>query len=87
MADQPVSQESEPFENFSRGERTVGRGLVTVGHGSEAPWLTPFGVGLVKVYGIRRNKETGQVEFGIGNEEPPILGWVTADRFYDEWPQ
>ncbi len=81
----PVSQKSEPFENFTERERNI-KGLVTVSApGTEAPWLTPFGAGLVKIYGIRRRK--GRVEFGIGNEEPPILGWVTKDEFYDEWPQ
>lgn len=79
----PVSQESEPFENFTREERTVKGGLV-VTKGSEAPWLTSTGVGMVKVYGIRRCE--GVVEFGIGNEEPSILGWVTADRFWPEFP-
>ena len=80
----PVSQKSEPFENFTEGERNI-KGLVTVSApGTEAPWLTPFGAGLVRIYGIRRRE--GKIEFGIGNEEPPILGWVTQDKFFDEWP-
>lgn len=79
-----MSEESEPFENFTAEERTVGKGIAVVSQNSEVPWLTPYGVGLVKVYGIRRRE--GVVEFGIGNEEPPILGWVTADQFYHEFP-
>jgi hypothetical protein len=81
----PVSQDSEPFENFTEGERTIHNLLVLERPGTEAPWLTAHGAGFVKIYGIRRRD--GVVEFGIGNETPPILGWVTADRFYDEWPQ
>ena len=85
---EPVSQESEPFQSFSASERTIAGGLVTIEKpGTKAPWLSPFGACLVKVYGIRRNPETNRVEFGIGNEKPPILGWVTEDKFYDEWPQ
>lgn len=80
-----VSQKSEPFENFTPEERTVGKGVTVVSQDSEAPWLTPFGAALVKVYGIRRRPD-GVVEFGIGNEARPILGWVTADQFFDEWP-
>lgn len=83
-----VSQESEPFDSFNEEERTIAGGLVVVKEaGTEAPWLGAFGACLVKVYGIRRNTETDKVEFGIGNEAPPILGWVTADQFFNEWPQ
>jgi len=84
-ATEKVSQESESFESFTREERNI-QGLLTVEKsGQEAPWLTPFGASLVKIYGIRRNKD-GEVEFGIGNEQPPILGWVKAEHFYYEWP-
>lgn len=79
-----ISQESEPFENFTERERNI-KGLVTVeSPGTEAPWMSPLGACLVKVFGIRRRN--GRVEFGVGNEEPPILAWVTKDKFYDEWP-
>lgn len=78
--------EGESWDSFSEKERTVGDGITTVSCGSEAPWLSPFGACLVKVYGIRRN-ENGTVEFGVGNEQPPILAWVTAKDFYNEWPQ
>jgi hypothetical protein len=37
----------------------------------------------VKIYGIRRRD--GKVEFGIGNEKPPILHWAEAKEFFDEW--
>jgi len=80
-----VDQTSEPFENFTEEERTIGEGLVIVAKsGTEAPWINPYGVNLVKIYGIRR--KNGRVEFGIGNETPPILAWVTANCFHYEWP-
>lgn len=80
-----VSQKSEPFESFTEEERNIQGLFVVEGPDEEAPWLTPYGVGLVKIYGIRRGKD-GEVEFGIGNEEPPILGWVKDEHFYHEWP-
>lgn len=81
-----VEQNSEPLEKFSEEERRVGNGLFILSElGEEAPWFTPYGVGVVKIYGIRRKE--GKVEFGIGNETPPILSWVTADRFWNEWPE
>ncbi len=79
-----ISQESEPFENFTREERTIQGLLVVSEAGTIAPWMTPYGAALVKIYGVRRHE--GKVQFGIGNEEPPILGWVEALAFYDKWP-
>jgi len=80
-----VSQDSEPFEDFTEAERNIHGLLIVKGPGTAVPWLNGYGACLVKIYGIRRSSE-GKVEFGIGNEKPPILGWVTADRFFDEWP-
>jgi hypothetical protein len=57
---------------------------VVVEVGSEMPWLSGLGACLVKVHDIRET--AGTVEYGIGNEEPPVLAWVTGDRFYNEWP-
>ena len=82
----PENQQSERFEDFSPAERTIAGGIVVVKKpGTEAPWLGPLGACLIKVFGIRRRN--GRVEFGIGNEKPPILDWVTANAFFDEWPQ
>lgn len=83
-AGEPVSQETEDFAAFSEAERNIHGLLVVKGPGTEAPWLSGAGACLVKIYGIRRRE--GRVEFGIGNEHPPILGWVQARDFYREWP-
>ena len=88
---EPVSQESEPFESFTEEERTIPMSdnrldpLVIRNPGDEAPWLGIFGACFVKVWGMRR-RDDGVVEFGLGNEEPPIIAWVTVDSFFDEWP-
>lgn len=76
------------FEAFSEEERTldIDGFPEIVSSGFEAPWLTPFGTGLIRVYDIRRN-EKGVVEFGVGNQTLPILSYVTSDKFYNEWPQ
>jgi hypothetical protein len=76
------------MDEFTEAERTirVDGSPVILSKGSEAPWLSPLGACLVKVYDFRR-REDGKVEFGVGNETPPILGWVTAEEFFDEWPQ
>jgi len=85
-AAKPEFQESEPFENFTDKELTIAGGLVTIKKsGAEAPWLSPYGACLVKVYGVRR--KNNRVEFGIGgHEKTPILAWITAGEFYTEWP-
>jgi len=73
-----VSKSSEPFDNFTEEERNIrvsGQQIIIEKPGIALPWLGPFGACLVKVYGIRHN-DKGEVEFGIGNEAPPILGWV-----------
>lgn len=81
----PEFQESEPFENFTDKELTIANGLVIVKKsGTVAPWLGPYGACLIKVYGVRR--KNNKVEFGVGNEKPPILAWITAGEFYTEWP-
>jgi len=54
--------------------------------GSEAPWMGVLGAFLVKVYDIRLDAE-GSAEFGVGNKRPPVLAWVKAEDFFDEWPQ
>ena len=81
----PVPQESESFDGFTPQERNIHDLLVVEKPGTEAPWLTPFGASLVKIFGIRRRNN--RVEFGIGNRRRPIRAWVTADRFLEEWPQ
>lgn len=55
--------------------------------GAEMPWLTWGGAGFVKVYDMRWNEEENRVDFGVGNETLPILGWVQAKDFMDEWPK
>lgn len=77
--------EAAGLTNFTREELTIGRGITTVDHlPFEAPWRGPFGASLVKVYEVKR--EDGMVKFGVGNEQPPILAWVVANDFYNEWP-
>ncbi len=75
------------FQEFPKSERTIkveGESLV-LDVGVEAPWLSPFGACLIRIYDIRRNAE-GDVQFGVGNKTLPILGYVKAEAFYDEWP-
>ena len=79
-----VEQVSEPFEGFTRQERTIHGSLVVEKSGTKAPWPTSVGVGVITIFGIRRRN--GRVEFGIGSEKRPILDWVTPDRFHPEWP-
>jgi hypothetical protein len=84
-ASKPEFQLSEPFGSFTQQERTVGKGITIIkAPGDEAPILSAFGAALVRVYGIRR--KDGIVQFGVGNEEPPILDWIEANDFFDEWP-
>lgn len=82
-----VSQQTDPISQYRPEERTimVDGEPVILGINSEAPWLSWAGACLVKVYGFRR--VDGAVEFGIGNENPPIIAWVKADAFFHEWPQ
>ena len=54
--------------------------------GSEAPWLGPLGACFARVYDLRLDAD-GVVEFGVGNEKPPVVAWVKAEDFFDEWPQ
>lgn len=82
-----LKKQSAHFQAFSKEERTIkvdGESLI-LDAGTEAPWLSGLGACLIRVYDIRRN-EKGQVEFGIGNETLPILGYVSAKAFFNEWP-
>ena len=78
--------EAAGLSNFTKQELTIGRGLTMVDHlPYEAPWMGPFGSCVVNIFEVKRG-EDGIVKFGVGNEQPPILDWVVADAFYDEWP-
>ena len=89
----PVSQEGHSdnlVEHFTLTERTLVSGFLTVGRSPvEAPLsdraLDGLGIRIVSIHAMRRT-EGGVVEFGIGNEAPPILAWVTRDKFSDWWP-
>jgi hypothetical protein len=73
------------LSNFTKQELTIGRGLTTVDHlPFEAPWMNGMGACTVKIFEVKR--DDGVVKFGVGNEIPPILAWVVADDFYEEWP-
>jgi hypothetical protein len=72
--------------DFTRQELTIGKGLTTIDHlPFQAPWMNALGSCFVNVYEVKR--ENGVVKFGVGNEKPPVLVWVDADDFYDEWPK
>lgn len=71
---------------FTRDELAILPDGDVISPKGEAPWLGPFGACLVRVYEVRR-AEDGTVEFGVGNEKPPVLGWVHKGSFYEEWPQ
>lgn len=83
-----VHQGTQPLRTFSKAERVIGKGLIVVMEvPCEAPVLSGVGAGSCKIYGMRR-RGNNLVEFGIGTEtDSQILEWVTADDFYDEWPQ
>ena len=78
---------TEPINDLNPGERTiiVSGDTVLLNIGSAAPWLSWSGVCLVKVWGLRRSP-SGEPEFGIGNEKPPVLAWVKDTEFHGEWP-
>jgi len=82
-----VPQQGEPIENFTELERTIrtneGR-ILFRGQPVEAPCLTPWGMGVVKIYAMKRGNSG--VLFGVGNETPPILDWISAGKFSREWP-
>lgn len=80
-----VSQVGESLLGFSKAELSMPYGETLTGLPSEAPWLTPLGVGLVVIFAVRR-ADDGHVEFGIGNQAPPILAWVRKESFHNEWP-
>ncbi|MES2470848.1 MAG: hypothetical protein V4526_01280 [Patescibacteria group bacterium] len=78
-----VDQTSEPFENFTTEERNI-RGVAIAEKGAEAPVLTPMGVVMATILGIRR--KDGVVEFGVSNKGSLIAGWLRAEQFWDELP-
>jgi hypothetical protein len=79
-----VSQESQPLDTFTEKERTIGKGLCIVDSlPFQAPWMSALGACNVNIFGIRRRGHL--VEFGVGNEKPPILDWITANDFPTEW--
>jgi len=80
-----VSQTYQSERHFTQEERTVGPGVEITKYGQEVPWMTPFGVGMIKVWGMRRRG--GVVEYGVGDRTMPIQAWVTKDAFYKEWPK
>lgn len=68
-------------------DRTLWFGIAE--EGMTAPWMGALGACFVKIWDIRR-RDDGIVEYGIGNETRPSddkMGWITADKFYSEWPQ
>lgn len=81
MADTWIESESE-WKGIPEGKRRLWFGIAT--EGMTAPWLSAFGACFVKIWDIRI--VDGIVEYGIGNESPPVLGWVKAGDFYSEWP-
>lgn len=79
--------EAAGLSNFTKQELTIGHGLGVVDHlPFEAPWMGSLGSCLVNIYEVKR-EDDGSVKFGVGNEQPPILDWVSANDFYHEWPK
>jgi hypothetical protein len=81
VAQQEVDQTSEQFEDFAEPERTLPGSFVAI-QGKEVPILTAMGSGMTTIHGIRRRD--GQVEFGIGDKDGPIVNWLTAKQFCPE---
>ena len=58
----------------------------------EAPWLTPYGMGLINITALRQNSD-GTIEAQLVNEnaEPYIRNgsdvWCDIKNFPSEWPQ
>lgn len=85
-AELPVSQEGHPISAFTAAELGILPGGKKISSlPAQAPWMSAGGACMVKVYAVRRRGK--RVEFGIGNEELPILGWVEKSAFYGEWPK
>ena len=78
-----VSQKSDRLSRFTRQERTIGPGVYIEELGQVLPWMGALGAASIKVWGIRQRGNV--VEYGVGNKEPPILAWVTADSFPKQW--
>jgi hypothetical protein len=73
------------FDQVPEDQRRVkGLGLL-LNSGTEAPWMTPMGMGFIKVWDVRQDGDG--YKFGLGNEEPPVLGWFSIGAFPQEWPQ
>jgi len=55
----------------------------------EAPWLTPFGMGLINISDLRERNGVIQAQLADENGEPYEGGtvWVALDKFPSEWPQ
>lgn len=55
----------------------------------EAPWLSPFGMGLIKITDLRKN-ENGKIEAQLADKsgKPYESGtaWCELDKFPNEWP-
>jgi hypothetical protein len=55
----------------------------------EAPWLTPMGMGLIKITDLRERHGVIQAQLADENNVPYENGntWVALDKFPKEWPQ
>ena len=79
--------------DFQPSELAIGHGVTEVSSlPYEAPWLSPFGAGLIMITDIHRSDD-GELEFQLGDEnnkpyekEDGSNYWVKANDFYDEWP-
>lgn len=80
-----MTEKTDPTRGIPESARRIKAGG-SLQIGSDAPWLGPYGACLVRVHDMRVRAD-GATEFGIGNEAPPVLAWVTTDDFPDEWPQ
>lgn len=79
-----VDQTGMDLKDFTEEELIIGKGLTTVDKlPFEAPWMNAIGACSINIYAVRRRGDL--VEFGIGNEKPPIISWISADDFPDEW--
>jgi hypothetical protein len=85
-----ISKLSEKVPGITKRDLVVSDDVITA-LPCERPWLSAMGACMIGITDVRRNVETGKIEFQLAdqNKVPYENGtaWATADNFYDEYPQ
>ncbi len=85
-----VAKLSEKVPGITKHDLIVSDDMITA-LPCERPWLSMGGAGMIGITDVRRNTETGKIEYQLAdqNHVPYENGtaWATADKFYDEYPK